>query len=137
MINLWIILHYFILIIDNIRILWILSAFCGYYPHFVDLHVPWILSTFRGYYPHFVDIIRILCILWIYPHFLDIICIGHITSYLARNFHTLFHMYSSSVRNWCIIIIFLYPGLMFLNAIFMKLISTFLFVFISVHLIQT
>ena len=31
----------------------------GYYPHFVDLHVPWILSAFRGYYPHFVDIVDI------------------------------------------------------------------------------
>ena len=47
----------------------------------------------RGYYPHFVDIIRIL---WIsmfrgyYPHFVDIICIGHIMSYLPRNYRLYF-----------------------------------------------
>ena len=32
-----------------------------------------------------------ICISWIYPHFVDIIYIGHITSYLARNFcHVLY-----------------------------------------------
>ena len=30
---------------------------CGYYLHFVDINVPWILSAFCGYDPHLVDII--------------------------------------------------------------------------------
>ena len=51
---------------------------------------------------HFLDIIRILWISWIYPHFVGIICIGHITSYLARNVCPIFHIYSSSVSTWCI-----------------------------------
>ena len=32
----------------------------------------------------------------------DVICIGPITSYLACNFHPIFHIYSSSVNAWCI-----------------------------------
>ena len=28
-------------------------------PHLVDLRVPWILSPFCGYYPRFVDIVNI------------------------------------------------------------------------------
>ena len=48
-----------------------LSAFRGYYPYFVDLHVPLILSAFRGY-------IRFLCISWIYPHFVDIVDISEL-----------------------------------------------------------
>ena len=70
------------------KVMTYIMLFCsdrGYYPHFVDLHVPWILSAFCGYYPHFVDIIHILWISWIYPHFFNIISIGHITSYLACN----------------------------------------------------
>ena len=51
----------------------------------MDLHVPWISSIFGGYYPKFVHII----------------CIGHITSYLARNVRPILHIYSSSVSDWC------------------------------------
>ena len=32
---------------------------CGYYPHFMDFHVPRILSAFHGYYLHFMDIVDI------------------------------------------------------------------------------
>ena len=73
MIKLWLRLCYFVLIVDII-------------------HISWISSAFRGY---------ILWISWIYPHFVDIICIGHITSYLARNVYPIFLIYSSSVSDWC------------------------------------
>ena len=49
----------------------------------MDIHIPWILSTFSGYYPH-------LWIFRIYMHLVDIICIGFITSYLARNVRPFF-----------------------------------------------
>ena len=54
----------------------VFSSGLGYYLHFVDIiHISW-------KYPHFVDISTFCgyC-----PHFVDIICIGHSTSYLARN----------------------------------------------------
>ena len=69
------------------------------------------ISILCGYYLHFVDIIHILWILWIYPHFMDIICIGHITSYLARNVCPIFHIYSSSVSDWCMVATFCLGGL--------------------------
>ena len=53
--------------------------FCRYYPHFVEI------STSRVYFPHFVDIIYI----------------NHITSYLARNVCTIFHIYLFSESDWC------------------------------------
>ena len=92
------------------------------YPHFVDV------SAFHEYYPHFVyiifigfiaiyldrnvchvlhsfvlvvDIIYIGNIINIFVLVVDIICIGRITSYLARNVHPIFHIYSSSVSDWC------------------------------------
>ena len=61
----------------------------------MEFPVLWILSTFYG-------CIRILWILWIHSHFVDIICIDHITSYLAHNIRPIFHIYSSSVSDWCI-----------------------------------
>ena len=83
------------MIVDIIRILWIWSEFHGY-PCTVDvIRILWI-------YPHFVDIVRILWISRIYPHFVDIICIGHIMSYVACNLRPIFHIYSSSVSDWCI-----------------------------------
>ena len=77
------------------------TLFCsdrGYYLHFVDItRISWI-STFRGYYPHLV---YISAFREYYPHFVDIICIGHITSYLARNVRRIFRIYASSVSDWC------------------------------------
>ena len=76
-----------------------IALFCsdhGYYLHFVDIiRILWI-STFHGYYPHFVDI-STFC--GYYLHFVDIVCIGHITSHLARNFNPIFQMYSSSASD--------------------------------------
>ena len=96
---------------------------CGYYPHFVDI------SAFCEYYLHFADIIRIghstsylarnvshvfhslvlvvdiICIGHILHSVvlvMDIVCIGRITSYLACNVCPIFHIYSSSVSDWCI-----------------------------------
>ena len=43
----------------------------GYYPHFVDLHIPWILSAFCGYIyilwilSAFCGYHEYICILWI------------------------------------------------------------------------
>ena len=53
-------------------------------------------------YPYVVGVICILWLSWIYLNFVDIICIGHITSYLARNVGTIFHVYSFCVSDWCI-----------------------------------
>ena len=70
----------------------------GYYLHFVDItRILWI-STFRGYYPHLG---YISAFSEYYPHFVDIICIGHITSYLARNVRRIFRIHASSVSDWC------------------------------------
>ena len=84
---------------DIIRILWI-------YPRSVDI------SAFHGYYPHFVDIIRIDHItsylarnvhhgLSSFVLFVDIIYIGHTARYLDNNFRHIFHIYSSSESDWC------------------------------------
>ena len=50
---------------------------------------------------------------------MDIICIGHITSYLARNVCPIFHIYSSSVSDRCIT----FPA--FCNLIFISIPSSF------------
>ena len=56
---------------------------------------------FIGHILHsFVLVVDIICIDNILHSFflvVDIICIGHITSYLDRNVHPIFHIYSSSV----------------------------------------
>ena len=83
-----------------------ISTFCGYYLHFMEvskfrgyyLHFLGIY-VLRGYYPHFVEI-STSC--GYYPHFVDIIYIDHINSYLARNLHHIFHIYSFSESDWCI-----------------------------------
>ena len=36
-----------------------------------------------------------------YPNFIDIIYIDHITSYITRNVHPIFHIYSFTESNWC------------------------------------
>ena len=96
-----------------------ISTFRGYYPHFVEIstfrgYYPYLLDIYvlRGYYPHFVEIsmfhryylhfVEISTPRGYYPHFMDIIYIDHITSYLARNIRTIFHIYSSSESDWCI-----------------------------------
>ena len=61
--------------------------FRRYYPCFVKI------STSRGYYPHFVHI------KYIY----------HITSYLSRNIHPIFHIYSFSESDWCNLHMFYSP----------------------------
>ena len=71
-----------------------ISTLRGYYPHFVDIYV------FHGYYPHFMEIsmfrryylhfMEISTSRGYYPNFVGIIRIGHITSYLARNFVVFF-----------------------------------------------
>ena len=55
---------------------------------------------FRRYYPHFVEISRSY---GYYSHFVDIIYIGHITSYLALNVRPIFHIYSFSESDRCIL----------------------------------
>ena len=115
-VQLWYGLYYFILVLNiimevfafrgNIHVLWVLFAFRGYYPHFVDLYV------LRGYYPHFVEIsmfrryypcfVKISTSRGYYPHFVHIKYIYHITSYLSRNIHPIFHIYSFSESDWCI-----------------------------------
>ena len=67
---------------DMICILWI-------YLHSVDI----IGISYK--YPRSVDIIHIL---WIYPHWVDTIKIGHITSYLARNFLPYYSQFCSGSR---------------------------------------
>ena len=49
-----------------------------------------------------MDIIYIGYIFHSFVLVMDIICIGHITSYLAHNVYTIFHIYSSSISEKCI-----------------------------------
>ena len=81
---------------DIIRTPWILSTFYG------NINVLWIVSAFCGYYPHFVDTTRIghitsylACNVCYALHSLVLvmdIIFGHITIYLARNIHPISHI---------------------------------------------
>ena len=82
-----------------------ISKFCGYYPNFVDIYVLrgynpnfMEISMFRRYYPYFLEISKSS---GYYLHLIYIIYIDHITSYLARNVHSIFNIYSFSESNWC------------------------------------
>ena len=69
------------------------SAFCGYYLHFVDnIRIGHITSDLSRNVCHGIHSFVLV---------VDIIYIGHITSYLARNFHPIFHIYSFSESDWC------------------------------------
>ena len=68
---------------DIIRILWILSAFRGYYQHLMDTigigHITsYLYCNVRNVLYSFVLVVDII--------------FGHITSYLARNVHPISHI---------------------------------------------
>ena len=47
------------------------------------------------------NVLPVLLVLRCFDLIVDIICIDPITSYLARIVHSIFHIYSYSVNDWC------------------------------------